>query len=398
MLKRNGWTRSRIALREWMPVIVLMCCTFVFNTSEFIPIGLLSDIAADFGITEARAGLLITVYAWVVALVSLPLMLAVARMECRRLMLGVLGLFIASHVLSGLSSSYAMLMASRIGVACAHAVFWSIVSPLAVRVAPKGAQSAALGLIITGTSIAMIVGLPLGRVIGLYVGWRTTFFFIAAVAAAVWLFLAAIFPRVPSRDTISLRKVPSLLGNPALVGLYVLTVLMVTGPYTGYSYIEPFLAQVAGLDNDWITWVLTAFGLVGIVGSLWFSRDYEKRPYAFMRFAVVGIAFFLLLLRLSAFGHFPVVALCICWGLAITIFNLVFQSEIIRLAPEATAIAMSVYSGIYNVGIGAGALVGGFVCTHASIARIGYAGGTIALLAALFCLVRLVPLLKRSRG
>ena len=356
MLKRNGWTRSRIALREWMPVIVLMCCTFVFNTSEFIPIGLLSDIAADFGITEARAGLLITVYAWVVALVSLPLMLAVARMECRRLMLGVLGLFIASHVLSGLSSSYAMLMASRIGVACAHAVFWSIVSPLAVRVAPKGAQSAALGLIITGTSIAMIVGLPLGRVIGLYVGWRTTFFFIAAVAAAVWLFLAAIFPRVPSRDTISLRKVPSLLGNPALVGVYVLTVLMVTGHYTGYSYIEPFLAQVAGLDNDWITWVLTAFGLVGIVGSLWFSRDYEKCPYAFMRFAVVGIAFFLLLLRLSAFGHFPVVALCICWGLAITIFNLVFQSEIIRLAPEATAIAMSVYSGIYNVGIGAGAL------------------------------------------
>ena len=184
MLKRNGWTRSRIALREWMPVIVLMCCTFVFNTSEFIPIGLLSDIAADFGITEARAGLLITVYAWVVALVSLPLMLAVARMECRRLMLGVLGLFIASLLLTGLSSSYAMLMASRIGVACAHAVFWSIVSPLAVRVAPKGAQSAALGLIITGTSIAMIVGLPLGRVIGLYVGWRTTFFFIAAVAAA----------------------------------------------------------------------------------------------------------------------------------------------------------------------------------------------------------------------
>ena len=82
MLKRNGWTRSRIALREWMPVIVLMCCTFVFNTSEFIPIGLLSDIAADFGITEARAGLLIMVYAWVVALVSLPLMLAVARMGC----------------------------------------------------------------------------------------------------------------------------------------------------------------------------------------------------------------------------------------------------------------------------------------------------------------------------
>ena len=385
-------------MRFWVPLVGMTLSTFVFNTSEFMPIGLLTDIAADFNMTESAAGMLISVYAWAVMILSLPLMLCVTKVPPKRLLLGVIVLFGICQLLSAASVNFWMLMAARIGVAAAHAVFWSIVSPLAVRVAPKGAQSAALGLIITGTSIAMIVGLPLGRVIGLYVGWRTTFFFIAAVAAAVWLFLAAIFPRVPSRDTISLRKVPSLLGNPALVGVYVLTVLMVTGHYTGYSYIEPFLAQVAGLDNDWITWVLTAFGLVGIVGSLWFSRDYEKRPYAFMRFAVVGIAFFLLLLRLSAFGHFPVVALCICWGLAITIFNLVFQSEIIRLAPEATAIAMSVYSGIYNVGIGAGALVGGFVCTHASIARIGYAGGAIALLAALFCLVRLVPLLKRSRG
>ena len=286
MLKRNGWTRSRIALREWMPVIVLMCCTFVFNTSEFIPIGLLSDIAADFAITEARAGLLITVYACVVALVSLPLMLAVARMEGRRLMLGVLGLFIASHVVSGLSSSYAMLMASRIGVACAHAVFWSIVSPLAVRVAPKGAQSAALGLIITGTSIAMIVGLPLGRVIGLYVGWRTTFFFIAAVAAAVWLFLAAIFPRVPSRDTISLRKVPSLLGNPALVGLYVLTVLMVTGHYTGYSYIEPFRAQVAGRAL-WVKWARSS-AVSRLLWSRCRSRAARAAPKAPISPAMVG--------------------------------------------------------------------------------------------------------------
>ena len=196
-------------------------------------IGLLSDIAADFGITEARAGLLITVYAWVVALVSLPLMLA-GEDGCRRLMLGVLGLFIASHVLSGLSSSYAMLMASRIGVACAHAVFWSIVSPLAVRVAPKGAQSAALGLIITGTSIAMIVGLPLGRVIRTLRGMADDLLSsLLRSRRPFGCFWRRSFPGSRAATPFRCARCPLCWETPLSWASIVLTVLMVTGHYTG---------------------------------------------------------------------------------------------------------------------------------------------------------------------
>ena len=157
-----------------MPLVALIFCVFIFNTSEFVPIGLLSDIAEDFRISESRAGLLITVYAWVVALMSLPLMLLVSRMEYRRMLLLVVAVFAASHLLSAFSSGYYSLMASRIGVACSHAVFWSVASPLAVRVAPHGKRALALGCIASGTSVAMIVGLPLGRVVGLLVGWRMT--------------------------------------------------------------------------------------------------------------------------------------------------------------------------------------------------------------------------------
>lgn len=110
----------------------------------------------------------------------------------------------------------------------------------------------------------MIVGLPLGRVIGLHVGWRMTFFWIAVAALACLLFLAMVFPKVPSRNSVSLRKLPSLLDTPAL-----LTMIIITAHYTGYSYIEPFLLQVAKLNNAGITGVLTAFGLVG---SWLFSR------------------------------------------------------------------------------------------------------------------------------
>ena len=117
-----------------------------------------------------------------------------------------------------------------------------------------------------------------------------------------------------------------------------------------------------------------------------------------MKFSVLGVTLFLLLLQVAAMNTYTIVLLCICWGLAITIYNLVFQSEIIQLAPESTAIAMSVYSGIYNMGIGSGALIGGIVCTHLSIAYIGYIGGGIALIASLFFLKRLLPLFKAHPG
>ena len=390
--------REKSLLAEWLPVVGLTFAAFVFNTSEYIPIGLLTDIATDFHTTEAHAGLLITVYAWVVAIASLPLMLLVSRIENRRLLLGVLSLFIISHFVSAFSSGYSMLMASRIGVACSHAVFWSIVTPLAVRVAPEGFRSIAISMIATGTSIAMIVGLPLGRTIGLQVGWRMTFFYVALAACVVMLLLWMMFPKVPSRNSVSLQKLPALLKTPALLAVYILTVVAITAHFTSYSYIEPFLSQVAGLADAQVTWVLTAFGLIGILGSVLFSRYYDRHPFAFIRFAVFGLAVFLLLLRPAAYSEQGAIALCLCWGLAITIFNLVFQSEIIQVAPQATAIAMSVYSGIYNVGIGSGALIGGVICTRLSIAEVGYVGGAIALVACLYCARKLVPLLKSMKG
>ena len=149
------------SLKAWLPLVALTFAVFVFNTSEFIPIALLSDIAADFRISEAKTGLLISVYAWCVALLSLPLMLIASKMEYRKLLLTIVFGFAICQVLTALSPGYAMLMLSRIGVACTHAIFWSIASPLAVRIAPQGKATTALGMIVTGSSVAMIAGLPL---------------------------------------------------------------------------------------------------------------------------------------------------------------------------------------------------------------------------------------------
>ena len=256
--------KKNMPLKEWLPLLGMTFSAFVVNTSEFMPIGLLTNIAADFGITEAHAGLLISVYAWVVMLLSLPLMLLVCRMEMRKLLLCTLALFGVCQILSTVSGSFGALMASRIGVACSHAVFWSIASPIAVRVVSEEHRPLALSMIVTGSSVAMIFGLPLGRAIGLHIGWRMTFLCVGLLAFAIFAYLLKVAPRLPSRQTFTLRELPRLLRNPLLLGIYWLAALVATAYYTAYSYIEPFLKQVAQLPESWITMTLALFGEEGI--------------------------------------------------------------------------------------------------------------------------------------
>lgn len=374
------------ALKLWAPVAGLTLSAFIFNTSEFIPIGLLSDIARDFQITESQAGTIITVYAWIVTVLSLPLMLLASKVEFKKLLLGILGLFVVSHFLSAVAPSFITLMLSRAGVAFSHSIFWSIASPLAVRIAPQGKRATALSLVVTGTAVAMIAGLPLGRMVGLYMGWRATFFSIGLVALAVAIFLLFIFPRVPANTQgSSVANLPGILKNPALIGVYVLTALIFTANFTGYSYIEPFMAQVAHMPESEITFSLTLFGVAGILASIFFSRCYEQHPKFFFATGTFGVGIFLALMELSSAHIWSAMLLCVFWGITFTIFGLVFQAVVIRLEPQSTPIAMSIYSGIANVGIGSGALVGGWVCSIPAIEWIGYAGAVFAFLGGIIC-------------
>ena len=389
MQKKKSFTR-------WLPLIGLTFAVFVFNTSEFMPIGLLTDIATDLNISEARAGLLISVYAWVVAIMSLPLMIMVSKMELKRLLLSIIALFVVSHVASAFAEGYYTLMLSRIGVACAHAIFWSIAPPLAVRTVPDGKRALGLSTIATGSSVAMVVGLPLGRVVGLYVGWRMTFLSIAIISVLIFIFIAVVFPKLQSRGKFAFKQLPALLHNRVLVGVFIMSVLFATAHYTGYSYIEPFLGKVASMSPDLVTLVLIVFGASGMLGSIAFSKYYMANRRRFMLVMTLGPALCLLLLQVAAASLLSVVLVCIMWGAMATAFNIAFQDNTIRFAPEnATSIGMSIFSGIFNLGIGSGAYVGGLVVSHLSIDYIGYAGGIIGLIATLYLVVRYFPNMRR---
>lgn len=135
--------KTKMTLREWLPLIGMTISAFLVNTSEFMPIGLLTDISNEFHMMEAQAGVMITAYSWTVTLLSLPLMLLVCRIQPKKLLLGTLSVFAVCQVLSVISSGFTFLVLSRIGVACAHSIFWAIASPVAVRVVAKEHQSKA---------------------------------------------------------------------------------------------------------------------------------------------------------------------------------------------------------------------------------------------------------------
>ncbi|HFY7549703.1 TPA: sugar transporter [Salmonella enterica subsp. enterica serovar Typhimurium] len=358
----------------WLRVVTLAITAFIFNTTEFVPVGLLSDIAESFHMQTAQVGIMLTIYAWVVAVMSLPFMLLTSQMERRKLLIYLFVLFIASHVLSFLAWNFTVLVISRIGIAFAHAIFWSITASLAIRLAPAGKRAQALSLIATGTALAMVLGLPIGRVVGQYFGWRTTFFAIGMGALITLLCLIKLLPKLPSEHSGSLKSLPLLFRRPALMSLYVLTVVVVTAHYTAYSYIEPFVQNVAGLSANFATVLLLILGGAGIIGSLVFGKLGNRHASSLVSIAIALLVVCLLLLLPAAESEAHLAILSIFWGIAIMVIGLGMQVKVLALAPDATDVAMALFSGIFNIGIGAGALVGNQVSLHWSMSAIGYIG------------------------
>ncbi|UQY42432.1 sugar transporter [Erwinia sp. PK3-005] len=370
----------------WLRVVLLAVAAFIFNTTEFVPVGLLSDIAASFSMKTPEVGIMLTIYAWVVALMSLPLMLATRNVERRLLLMVLFLLFSISHLLSLLAWNFWVLVLSRIGIALAHAIFWSITASLAIRVAPAGKKTQALSMLATGTALAMVLGVPIGRIIGQYLGWRITFGMIGASALVLLLMLVKLLPKLPSEHTGSLSSVPMLFRRPALVGMYLLVTLVVTAHYTAYSYIEPFMQVIASQGENFTTFLLLIFGTAGIVGSIIFSLLGNKFPSALLLSAIGLITLCMGLLLFAAIHPVAVSILCVIWGMGMMTIGLAMQVRVLSLAPDATDVAMSLFSGIYNIGIGAGALLGNQVSLHFKMADVGNVGAILGLLALFWCI------------
>lgn len=379
-----------------MRVFAFSFSAFIFNTTEFVPVALLSDIALSFEMETAIVGLMITVYAWMVFLGSLPLMLLTAKVERKKLLLSIFALFIVSHILSVVAWNFWVLLISRIGIALAHAIFWSITASLVIRVAPKDKKQQALGLLALGSSLAMILGLPLGRMIGQVLDWRSTFAVIGVIATLVILLMWKLLPHLPSRNAGSLASIPVLMKRPLLVGIYLLVMMIISGHFTTYSYIEPFAIKVSQFAPEIATMMLFIFGLAGVAGSFLFGRLYAKNPRKFIACAMLLVIVPQLLLFPLKHVEMAIFLLVFLWGMGITSLSIALQMCVLELAPDATDVATAIYSGIYNVGIGAGALFGSIVIHQLGLEYVGLIGGGLGLLALIWLGIMTIKFGKKA--
>ncbi len=324
---------------------------------------------------------MMSVYAWIVATVSLPLMLLTKSVERKKLLLFLLLFFIGAHLLSSVAWNYTTLMVSRVAIALAHAIFWSITASLTYRLAPKGQTTRALSILATGSALAVVLGLPIGRIIGQALGWRFTFGCIAALSGLMLFFLAKLLPLLPSVNAGSLKSLPLLFKRPALLGIYLLTILTITAHFTAYSYIEPFVQQVSLLGERFATIALFIFGASGLLGSVIFAKFKQRHPFRLIVFALSALILVLLLILPMGFSPLSFSVLCVLWGIAVCLVNLILQISVLELAPDATDVAMSLYSGIYNIGIGGGAFVGSLVISNFAMAYVGLVGALFGIFA-----------------
>ena len=380
-------TTSPNPSRQWICVITLAFAAFIFNTTEFIPVALLSDIGQSFNMPATDVGIMITIYAWVVALISLPMMLMTKNIERRFLLIALFVVFIACHMLSYFAWNFNMLIASRIGIAFSHALFWSTTASLAVRIAPKGKEFQALGLLATGTALAMVLGIPFGHMIGEAYGWRNTFALIAIGAALVCLTLAKMLPKLPSINSGSFKSIGILFKRPSLMLVFALTIIMISAQFTAYSYIEPFTLNIAHFSSTQTTTLLLIYGAAGFLGSYLFGKFGAHYPKVAIPLSSLCLAISMLLLLPLAQDLISLNMLSLLWGMGIIGLSLALQAKTLNLASDATDVAMAIYSGLYNVGIGGGALLGGWVTTHYGLSHIGLVGGLVAVFGMVLTLV-----------
>jgi predicted MFS family arabinose efflux permease len=363
-------------------IAILAVAAFIIVTTEFLIVGLLPALARDLAISVTTAGQLVTLFALVVMLCGPFLTAWLANVDRKRLFIAILVLFAASNALAALASTIWVLALARLLPALALPVFWGTASETAAQIAGPAKGGRAVSRVYLGISAAMLFGIPIGTLASDAIGWRGAFALLAVLSLVIAILIFVSMPTVRPSKPVAMGDQARILKSPIFLANVVLSILVFTAMFTGYTYLADMLETSAGIAPSQVGWWLMGFGAVGLFGNWLGGLWVDKKPLAttaiFCIVLAFGMAATMAFAELSAWFAFWLAI----WGIANTALYPICQIRVMKAASGAQALAGTINVSAANGGIALGAVIGGLSIAALGAGKVGYVSAAIAVLAA----------------
>ncbi|MEV5889433.1 MFS transporter [Nonomuraea fuscirosea] len=425
-----------------LAVYILGLSIFAQGTSELMLAGLIPVMSANLGVSVPETGLLISAFAMGMLVGAPVLAIVTSRWPRRTVLLAFTAIFVLTHVVAALTSSYGVLFATRVAGAFVYAGFWAVAASTAIGLVPVNARAKAMSVLAGGLTVATVLGLSAGTMIGQHLGWRAAFWTVAAMSALAGIGVFVTIPggrpqrattpapasaptsntalgtvSDPAHDQASdaasdVSSGPAsgivaelrALARPALWLAYATTALTTAALLASFSYLSALLIGTTGLDAAWVPAVLALYGVGSLIGITIGGRIADARPFPLLYAGVTGVILTSAALAASATTALLAIPLIFLLGAFGFGTNPALNARPFALARNAPTLAAAVNVSAFNVGITVGPWLGGLAIGaglgYASVAWIGAAIGVVALAAVVLAatLHRRVPVMPETAG
>lgn len=368
---------SVLAMRN--AILAALCASvFVVGTAEYLIAGLLPQVGADLGVSVSTAGQAVTAYATGVVIGGPLMTMATARLPSKGVALGLLLLFAAGSALSAWAPTFAVLLAGRVVSSLSHAAFLALALVTATQVVPAERMGRAVATVASGFTVATLLGVPLGALLGERAGWRMPFVVLTVLALAGAALLAAVMPRSPARHASIRAELRVVTRRPVLVSVAT-TAVGFAGVMSVFTYIALSLTQVTGFTAQAVSLLLLAYGAGSFVGNLVAGRLTDWSLSATVRGVFGGLVGVLAVFPVALMWQPSAVVAVLLLGLLATATIAPLQGLILRHAGAAPTLAVSVNVGAFNLGAACGSALGGVLIAAGGLRWTGLAGALLSL-------------------
>lgn len=378
-------------------IFVLALATFVAGTVELVIAGILSMIAKDLRVSEGTVGQLVSIFSFVFAF-GAPLLIALtSRVERRKLLLIAMLAFLGGNILSICSPNYTTLLIARIILAASCSVVVVVSVTMAANTVEAGLRGRAIGLIFMGLSASLVLGVPLGTMIGENFGWRMTFVLVSVLAIVSTIGIIRFLPKVPPQPAVPLMKQIATLKSKKIASIQLISVLELTGHFTVYTYFTPFLQQTMGLSTNMISMVLLIFGVAGITGG-WiggWASDKFGGARTILTFLIL-FATSLFLLPYATGSMISLLIVVVLYGVMVWALSPAVQNYLAKSVPDSSDIQLGLNTSFLHLGVALGSGFGGVLVDHYPVTTNTWVAGMMVILAFISAVYSVTRIRKES--